>query len=208
LAPPRRTRAVLRSDQSFDIESAKKQGDDLMLKTLAIAVLTVLIAFASYVALQPAVSTVSRSAVIPAPAAQIFPHVNAPRKWDAWSPWAKLDPNAKTEFEGPEAGVGAIFKWSGNDEIGEGAMAVVESKTDESLKYRLDFVKPFASVSYADFKFEPEGAGTRVTWSMTGERPFLARAMCILFNVDKQVGEMFDKGLSNLATISAAPPPA
>lgn len=179
-----------------------------MIKSLLIGIFAIIIAFVGYVALQPPISTIQRSAVIAAPAAQIYPHVNSPRKWDAWSPWAKLDPNAKTEFEGPEAGVGAIFRWSGNEQIGEGAMAVVESKPDEAVKYRMDFVKPFASVSYADFKFEPEGAGTRVTWSMTGERPFLARAMCILFNADAQIGEMFEKGLANLATVAASPPPA
>lgn len=176
-----------------------------MIKAFGAAVVVFVLAFFAYVAMQPPVSVISRSAVIAAPAAQIFPNVNTLKKWDGWSPWAKLDPNAKTSFEGPDAGVGSIFKWSGNSEIGEGAMAIVESKTDEAIKMRMDFVKPFASVSDVDFAFKPEGDGTRVTWTMTGEQPFLARAMCIIFRADKQVGAMFDQGLANLAKVSGAP---
>ena len=37
---------------------------------------------------------------IMAPAAEIFARVNDLRQWEGWSPWAKLDPNAKVSFEG------------------------------------------------------------------------------------------------------------
>ena len=45
-----------------------------------------------------------------------------------WSPWAKLDPAAKATFEGPAAGQGAVFNWTGNDKIGEGRMTLTESR--------------------------------------------------------------------------------
>ena len=57
----------------------------------------------------------------------VFDQVNDLRKWDNWSPWAKLDPAAKVSFEGAKAGTGAVFKWSGNDKIGEGKMTVTDS---------------------------------------------------------------------------------
>jgi hypothetical protein len=38
---------------------------------------------------------------------------------------------------------------------------------------------------------------------MTGDRPFLARAMCVLFRADAMVGEMFEKGLANLGVAAA-----
>jgi hypothetical protein len=34
----------------------------------------------------------------------------------------------KKSFEGPEEGVGAIYKWNGNDQAGEGTMSIVESR--------------------------------------------------------------------------------
>ena len=53
---------------------------------------------------------VTRSATLNAPPTNVFPHVNDLHKWEAWSPWAKLDPNAKSVFEGPSEGVGACLK--------------------------------------------------------------------------------------------------
>jgi hypothetical protein len=38
-----------------------------------------------------------------------FAQVNDLRNWEAWSPWAKLDPAAKQTYAGPTAGVGASF---------------------------------------------------------------------------------------------------
>jgi len=55
-------------------------------------------AFAAFVALQPSEYRIARSATIAAPASDVFAQVNDFHKWDAWSPWAKLDPNAKTTF--------------------------------------------------------------------------------------------------------------
>ena len=54
-------------------------------------------------------------------------------------------------------------------------MTIAESKPDYYVKMNIDLAKPFAGTSVAEFQFKPEGAGTNVTWSMTGERPFRAR---------------------------------
>ena len=178
-----------------------------MLKKIALALLLIVLAFAGYVAMQPAVGTVTRSATIAAPPSAVFPYVNDLHKWQDWSPWAKLDPNAKVTFEGPEAGTGAAFSWSGNSEVGEGKMTIVESKPDEYVKMNIDFVKPFANTSVAEFQLKPEGAGTNVTWSMTGDRPFFVRAMCILMNGDKMVGDSFEKGLASLGKLATSTPP-
>jgi len=76
--------------------------------------------------------------------------VNDFHKWDAWSPWAKLDPDAKTTFEGPSAGEGAVFAWAGNREIGEGRMTLTQSRPAELIQIKLDFVQPMAGTSTAE----------------------------------------------------------
>src|SRR3982751_4607157 len=83
--------------------------------------------FAVIVAFQPADYIVQRSATINAPSPIVFAQVNDFHNWEAWSPWAKLDPAAKNSFEGPAAGTGAKFSWAGNDKVGEGRMAITES---------------------------------------------------------------------------------
>ena len=176
-----------------------------MFRTIFIAALAALAAFLIYVALQPASGTVTRSATLPASPSAIFPHINDLHKWQVWSPWAKIDPDAKTAFEGPTAGVGSVFTWDGNREVGQGKMTIVESQPNDHVRIRLDFVKPFSGTSMADLTLKPDGDKTNVTWSMTGERPFLARIMCTIFGADKMVGGMFEKGLASLSEAAKAP---
>src|SRR6478736_6864204 len=77
-------------------------------------------------AFQPATFTVSRSTLVAAPPAQLFAEVNELHRWKAWSPYEKLDPAMKSTFEGPAAGVGAVYAWEGNNAVGSGRMTITE----------------------------------------------------------------------------------
>src|SRR5687767_10913564 len=92
------------------------------LAVLAAMVVVVVLGFAGIVARQPNEFRVERKATMNAQPDEVFAQVNDFHKWDAWSPWAKLDPAAKYTYEGPAEGEGAIIKWSGNDQVGEGSM--------------------------------------------------------------------------------------
>lgn len=172
---------------------------------LAVAVLVVV--FLIVVAAQPSELHVTRSTTIPAPPSAVFPHVNDLRKWEAWSPWAKIDPNAKTTFEGPSSGVGAVMKWaSTNDQVGVGSMTITESRPDALIGFRLDFVKPFAGTNIAEFTFKPEGNQTVVTWSMMGKKNFIMKALGLFMSCDKMVGGMFEQGFANLKNVVSTSP--
>ncbi|OAI42973.1 polyketide cyclase [Verrucomicrobia bacterium SCGC AG-212-E04] len=169
-----------------------------MLKKLFLALVALIVVFAIVVALQPASYRIVRSTKIAAPPGTVFPLVNDFHKWDAWSPWAKLDPAMKTTFEGPTAAPGSIYKWSGNKEVGEGQMTLLESKLNELVRIKLEFLKPFADTCATDFTFKPDGNGTDVNWSMSGNRNFVAKAICLFMNMDKLVGGDFEKGLAKM----------
>src|SRR5205814_1888889 len=129
-----------------------------------------------FVALQPSTFRVVRSATISAPPSAVFPQVNDFHHWEEWSPWAKLDPAARNSFDGPPAGTGAVFAWSGDDKVGEGRMTLIESRPHELVRIKLDFIRPFESTCTSEFTFKPEGNNTVVTWSMYGENNFVAKA--------------------------------
>jgi hypothetical protein len=172
---------------------------------IVLAVFAAIVAvFAVVVALQPSEFRVARSATIAAPAADVFAQVNDFHNWDAWSPWAKLDPASKVTFEGASAGTGAIFTWSGNDKVGEGRMTVTESHPSDLVRINLEFIRPFAGTSLAEFTFNPEGNQTVVTWSMSGQHGFLAKAFCLFMNMDKTVGGDFEKGLAQMKAVVEA----
>jgi hypothetical protein len=46
--------------------------------------------------------------------------------------------------------------------------------------------------------FEPEGAATRVTWTMEGKSPYISKLMGLFFNMDKMIGKDFENGLANM----------
>ena len=177
-----------------------------MLRKILIAVAVLIVVFVIVVAMQPAEFRVSRSATFAATPAAVFAQVNDLHKWDAWSPWAKLDPNAKNSFEGPAAGVGAAMTWSGNNEVGEGRMTITESRPDELVRFRLDFMKPMSGTSTAEFTFKPDGGTTVVTWTMSGTNGFIGKAVGLFMNCDKMLGDYFEKGLASMKAIAEAKP--
>jgi len=81
-----------------------------MLENVLIAVGVLVSCFVVVVALRPGEFKVTRSATIAAPPEAVFAQVNDLHNWEAWSPWAKLDPAARNSYEGPPAGVGAAFR--------------------------------------------------------------------------------------------------
>ena len=156
------------------------------------------------VALQPADFRISRRLAMAAAPAAVFPHVNELARWRGWSPWEKLDPNLKRSYEGPAAGEGASYAWVGNGQVGEGRMTIIESKPNDLVRIRLEFKKPFKATNTSEFTFEPNGGGTDVTWSMTGQNSFVNKAVCLVMNMDKLVGKDFEKGLNDLKAIVEA----
>jgi len=172
------------------------------------AIAVVVVVFVIIVAMQPSEFRVSRSATMAAPPAAVFPQVNELKNWQAWSPWAEVDRNAKYTFSGPPAGQGAAFAWVGNSDVGEGKMTITESRANELVRFHLEFFKPMAGTSEAEFTFKPEGNGTTITWTMNGKNNFIAKAMCMVMSMDKMIGGQFEKGLASIkAIVERSSPP-
>jgi uncharacterized protein YndB with AHSA1/START domain len=175
-----------------------------MLHIILIAIAAVIVLFIIIVAMQPNEFRVTRSAGIAAPPENIFPRANDLHKWEAWSPWAKMDPACKNSYAGATAGTGAIFAWAGNKKVGEGQMTITESRPNELIRIKLEFLKPFKSTNTAEFTFKAEGGQTLVTWSMSGKNNFFFKAFSLFVNCDKMVGRDFEKGLAALKSVAEA----
>lgn len=172
-----------------------------------VAVLAVLIlGFVAVVAVQPSTYHIERAATMAAPPEEVFAQINDFHHWNNWSPWLDLDPNAKVTFEGPDSGEGAIFRWAGNENVGEGSMTIVESRPNEHVRIKLVFLKPMEGVATTDLALMPAGEGTKVTWSMDGENNFLGKAMCLFMDMDAMIGGNYETGLANMKKIVEAEP--
>lgn len=174
-----------------------------MIVKIAVGFLIVVAFLFGIIALQPSDYRVSRTAGISAPPEAVFGLVNDFKKWESWSPWAKLDPSMKTTFAGPDSGTGAVYSWTGNDAVGEGRMTILESRAHELIRIKLEFIKPFASVADTEFTFAPEGSGTKVGWTMSGTNDLMSKAFCFFMGgMDKMVGPDFEKGLAQMKSAS------
>lgn len=173
-----------------------------MLKIILLAAAAIVVLLVIIVAMRPSDFRVTRTARIAAPIGMVFENVNDLHKWEAWSPWAKSDPNAKSNFTGPISGTGASMAWAGNNKIGEGCMTITDSRPGEKIQFRLEFLKPFKATNTAEFTFKSEGGQTTVTWSMFGKNNFMGKAVGLFMNCDKMVGGQFEQGLASLNSIS------
>lgn len=177
-----------------------------MIKKILLGLVVIIAAICGIASFQSDEMNVSRSATISAPPEAVFKVVNDFRQWDAWSPWSKLDPNMKKSWQGPSEGVGAIYRWSGNDQVGEGSMTLLESKPSEKVSIKLEFARPFAGLSDVQFTFLPAGAGTKVTWSMQSKNAFMAKVIGLFVDFEEMCGDSFTEGLASLEKLVTVSP--
>ena len=178
-----------------------------MLAYILGGLVAVLVLLFVVIASRPSDFRVSRSATMAAPQSAVFAQVNDFHNWEAWSPWAKLDPDAKTSFEGPSSGTGAVFRWDGDKNVGQGSMTITDSRPHDLIRIKLDFLRPFVGTNDVTFNFKPEGDRTAVTWNMAGKNNFLAKAISLVFDCEKMSGGMFEQGLASMKSVveSAGP---
>ncbi len=168
---------------------------------IILALVIIAILFIVIIAGVPDEFAVCRSTKISALPEKIFPHVNDLHQWDAWSPWAKLDPTCKYNFEGPVAGPGAIMSWEGNKKVGAGRMTITDNRPSTFIRFKLEFFRPFAATNMAEFRFDPEASQTDVKWTMTGKTNTAFKIFGLFMNCEDMCGKDFAKGLASLKSI-------
>lgn len=175
-----------------------------MLKKVLLGIASIIAIILILAAFQPKEFKVARSALFLATPAEIFPHVNNFHAWEKWSPWEKLDPNITKSFEGPQEGEGAVYGWSGNKDVGVGKMTIAQSLPPEKIVINMNFIEPMPGDALVEFDFKPVEGGTTVIWGMSGKNNYLGRIMCLFMNMDKMIGDNFEKGLADLKSIVEA----
>lgn len=161
------------------------------------------IVFAALLALSfllPRHVTVARSIIIEAPPAKVFSEINSLQKFNAWSPWATIDPQAQYTFSGPDQGVGNTMTWtSDHPDVSSGSQRIIRSETGQVVESLLDFAD--AGVAKARFRLESQGTRTIVTWSFEtdiGANPIMRYVGLFM---DNWVGKPYEEGLKSLKSV-------
>lgn len=143
---------------------------------------------------------VERSTTVAAPPARVYEQIADFHNWTKWSPWEGIDPQLQRAYSGPESGPGAAYSWSGNRKAGKGRMQITDATEPSNVQIDLVFEKPWKARNDTVFTIEPDEAGSRVTWSMSGKKTFMTKVMGIFKSMDQMVGPDFEKGLARLKT--------
>lgn len=168
----------------------------------AVAVALVIAAILIYAATKPDSFRVERSTTINAAPERIFASINDFREWHAWSPWEKIDPAMKRGFAGSDSGVGAVYTWEGNSDVGSGRMEITESVRSAKVVIDLHFMTPFEARNISEFTITPTEGGSTVTWAIYGPSPYISKLLTTFFDMDEMLGGQFESGLTSLKVIS------
>lgn len=147
--------------------------------------------------------SVSRSVQIAAAPEKIFPLVNDPREWKKWSVWNLRDPAMDIVYSGPATGTGAVWEWQSKSQ-GDGKMSLTAAAPSNRLAYDLYF-PDFGTTSTGEFRFEPNGATTTVTWTMKGDMGKNPLYHWFALFSEKLMGPDFEAGLKGLKALAEQP---
>lgn len=161
--------------------------------------LIILIAGAIIGMIAPTSFEMNRTATINKSAEQIWPYVSNLKMMDQWSPWASKDPNMINTFRGNDGQVGSVNYWKGDDDsVGEGEQEIMKLDRNKRVDTELRFKKPREMTNNAYIELKPNGAGTDVTWGLTGDVPFPGNIFFYFMDLDGTVGPDYETGLASL----------
>ena len=146
-----------------------------------------------------------RSTAIDASPSRVYAQIVNFHHWAQWSPWEDTDPDMQRTYSGQPSGTGAVYAWSGNSKAGRGRMEITDAAEPARVHIDLVFEKPWRARNDINFAIRPEGAGSRVTWSMTGKKTLVMKVMTLVVSMDKLLGRDFEKGLTRLKNITEQP---
>lgn len=176
------------------------------LRWIGLAIIGIVAAAIVVAFILPRHAIVTRSVEIAAPPTSVFPLVGDLRRFNEWSPWADIDPATVYTFTGPIDGVGQTLNWASDDKrVGSGSMSITAIEPDTRVDMEVTFAEE--GTALASVLLEPEGAGTRATWSLDTDLGFNPIARYFGMMMDGMVGPDYEKGLARLKAAAEAPPP-
>ena len=154
-------------------------------------------------ATRPDYFRVQRTAIVQAAPERIYPLISDLRQFNTWNPYEKKDPNIVGAYSGPPSGPGAAYAFTGNKEVGKGAIRIT-SATPQVVRMDLVMLEPFQADNRVEFRIEPAGPATKVTWALEGKAPFFAKVIHLFLDMDSMVGKDFESGLAGLKKLAEA----
>lgn len=176
-----------------------------VLKILVLGLIGLIVLLAAVGLVLPQHVHLERSITLAAKPATVFTYLNGFKNFNAWSPWAALDPSTQYQYEGPLMGVGAKQSWSSKEpNVGSGSQEITAVKPYESITVRL--LLPDMLPSTVTQTLSPEGEATKLVWAMDADMGNSPLNRWFGLFLDKLIGPDYEKGLAQLQPLVKALP--
>ena len=149
---------------------------------------------------------VTRTVTIDRPAKMVYKTANSMHTFNDWSPWAKIDPEAKYQFSGPANGVGSKMSWQGNEEVGSGSQEIIAAEPYKMIKSELYFDGQGDDPAWATISIKDMGESSEVSWVFDAD--FNGNILGRYFGMmmDGMLGPQYETGLQNLKAVVESKP--
>ncbi|MFM6967215.1 MAG: SRPBCC family protein [Rhodoluna sp.] len=137
--------------------------------------------------------------LIEATPAKVHEVMNDLGRLDDWSPFVAMDPSVKSTISEKSFGPGATYDYVGK-RIGKGRMEIISSGP-ELIRAKMTFFNRKTEFADTAYEIKPEFEGTRVTWTMSGERSLKMHFMGAVLGFDKMMVNNFNNGLKVLKAV-------
>ena len=152
--------------------------------------------------LLPGEWTVERSRTIGAPPEVVFPYLNAPARWESWTPW----PEAGAAFGGPAEGPGASRSWD-DPEWGDGIFTLTHEEPLRSVSYQV-LVEEGRMETRGTLTLIPDAGGTLVQWREQGDFGWNPLMGWVARYMDRLQGRELERSLARLESVVTGQPMA
>lgn len=171
------------------------------LKALLIIVLILVIGYFVACIFGPKRMEISAEKMVDAPQETVYTHVAHLPTWEKWNTYSQME-GIEITYADKQEGEGASYSWTMEGEPG-GNLKIVEANPSSSLRVQLEFAN-WDGYSYVDYKFQPQGNSTKVSWNMTNDSdtPFYLRGMMLAMEGSMKAD--FNKSLEGLEELSEA----
>ena len=178
-----------------------------ILRGLFVGVVALVALFFVVAMFLPQSAHVERSINTTATPATVYGLVNGFKRFNEWSPWARLDPDTRYTYGGPDTGVGARMEWSSESpDVGKGSQEVIAVEPDRSVTQTLDL--GMGNPTTSTLLLTPEASGTRITWTLDVDLAGSLVGRYFGLVLDRMVGPDYERGLAQLKALAESTTPA
>jgi hypothetical protein len=167
-----------------------------IVRTLLYLLLIVVVLYIVLCFTGPKKFELERSVQINASPDVVMAEVSDFRRWDAWSTWSKMDPEMENTYSGEAGMVGHSNTWK-SAKVGNGTQTIV-AISPLNMATELIFTD-WDGISKTEFRLQPDGAVTTVTWTMDGSPiAFPVRGLMVILGMQKSLEKDYESGLAGL----------